>query len=41
MTVSMLSILEPLTALAHSWALTGDEFWFYFSYNYESKWALA
>jgi hypothetical protein len=41
MAASMLSILEPLTAQARSWALTEDQSWFYFSYDYERKWALA
>jgi hypothetical protein len=41
MAVSMLSILEPLTAHARSWVLTGNESWFDFSYDYESKLALA
>jgi hypothetical protein len=37
----MLSILEPLTAHPRSWVLTGDESWFYFSYDYEDKWTFA
>jgi hypothetical protein len=37
MTASMLSILEPLTAPARSWVLTGDESWFDFTYDYEYK----
>jgi hypothetical protein len=41
MAVSMLSILESLTAHAHSWILTEDESWFYFSYDYKGKWSLA
>jgi hypothetical protein len=41
MAASMLSILEPLTAHVRSWVLAGDESWFYFSYDYEGKWALA
>jgi hypothetical protein len=39
--VEMLSLMAPLTAHARSWALTGDESWFDFSYDYEGKRALA
>jgi hypothetical protein len=41
MTTSMLSTLELLSAHVRSWAWTGNEFWSYFSYDYEDKWALA
>jgi hypothetical protein len=39
MPASIVSILEPLTADARSSVLTGDEPWFYFSCDYEGKWA--
>jgi hypothetical protein len=41
MAASMLNILERLTAHVRSCPLTGDEAWFYFSCDYEGKWALA
>jgi hypothetical protein len=41
MAASILSILEPLAIHARTWALIGDESWFYFSCDYEGKWVLA
>jgi hypothetical protein len=37
MAASMLSILEPWPVHAASWVWTGDQSWFYFSYDYEGK----
>jgi hypothetical protein len=37
MAASRLSILEPFIPHARSCVLTGDESWFYFSYDYEGK----
>jgi hypothetical protein len=41
MTTSILSILESLIDHARSWILNENESWFYFSYDYDGKWALV